>query len=175
MEVWKYIEWTDNQYMISSYWRLKNMYTRYKWNIQKRERILKLSKIPQWYLRAEFQWKREYVHRLVWLHFLDKWDFKEINHEDGNKENNHVSNLKWCNRSYNINHRNNILWYKNKNPYKHKKIIVKSVCWKFNKTFKCLQDASDYLNIPKSTLFWNMEWTTKYSKYKDMLIEVVSL
>lgn len=28
----------------------------------------------------------------------------EINHIDGNKDNNHVSNLEWCTRSHNVKH-----------------------------------------------------------------------
>ena len=45
------------------------------------------------------------VHRLVAKAFLVKSDNKlEVNHIDGNKQNNHVSNLEWCNRHYNIQH-----------------------------------------------------------------------
>jgi hypothetical protein len=46
------------------------------------------------------------VHRLVcftWLGNPPK-NKPEVNHIDGNKQNNHVKNLEWCSRSYNIQH-----------------------------------------------------------------------
>jgi hypothetical protein len=45
------------------------------------------------------------VHKLVALAFIpNPMGFSEINHKDGIKTNNVVTNLEWCNRSYNMNH-----------------------------------------------------------------------
>lgn len=45
------------------------------------------------------------VHRVVALKFLDRVDGKNyVNHIDGNKSNNDVSNLEWCTHSYNVQH-----------------------------------------------------------------------
>lgn len=46
-----------------------------------------------------------YVHRLVALAFIPNLNnYKEVNHRDGNKSNNHVDNLEWCDRSMNNKH-----------------------------------------------------------------------
>lgn len=46
----------------------------------------------------------KYVHRLVAECFIDNKDsYKEVNHIDGNKTNNHFINLEWCDRAHNVN------------------------------------------------------------------------
>jgi hypothetical protein len=43
------------------------------------------------------------VHRLVALHFLENpINVTVVHHKDGNKENNHVSNLEWCTTRQNL-------------------------------------------------------------------------
>lgn len=45
------------------------------------------------------------VHKIVALLFIENpINYKEINHIDGDKHNNHVSNLEWCSRSHNVKH-----------------------------------------------------------------------
>lgn len=45
------------------------------------------------------------VHRVIAKAFCNNPNgFKEVNHIDGNKENNHYSNLEWCDRSHNLKH-----------------------------------------------------------------------
>lgn len=47
----------------------------------------------------------KYVHRLVAECFIDNPNnLPEVNHKDGNKANNAVDNLEWCNRSQNQRH-----------------------------------------------------------------------
>ena len=50
--------------------------------------------------------KRMKVHRLVMIgfHYIKEYIEKEVNHIDGNKEDNYVENLEWCTRSENMQH-----------------------------------------------------------------------
>lgn len=45
------------------------------------------------------------VHRLVALHFIpNPYQYTQVNHKDGVKSNNHVTNLEWCSASQNAQH-----------------------------------------------------------------------
>lgn len=60
--------------------------------------------------------KTLYVHRLIAETFLPNPDsLPEVNHKDGDKANNHVSNLEWVSKSQNAQHALNVLrrgrWY----------------------------------------------------------------
>ena len=104
MEVWKKIDQNmypkgkfGQTYSVSNYGRVRN---------DKTGRILKPRKGRKGYLRVNLVGKDFMIHRLVALTFIKNKNknFDQVNHIDGNKENNHVSNLEWCDNSINQKH-----------------------------------------------------------------------
>lgn len=72
-------------------------------------RILKPDENSCGYLRVTLsknnKQKRVFIHRLVAELFVDnKNGFNQVNHKDGNKQNNNYTNLEWCNQSLNQKH-----------------------------------------------------------------------
>lgn len=64
-------------------------------------------RIRVWYTREDGKRGMHFkgIHTLVAMAYIDNpHGHKEVNHKDGNKHNNHVSNLEWCSRSENIRH-----------------------------------------------------------------------
>lgn len=99
-EIWKDIEGYDGLYQVSNLGRIKSI---------KNNTILKTRLnccgYPYVNLYKNNVRKTKTVHRIVGENLIK--NLKElscINHIDGNKENNNISNLEWCTRSENIKH-----------------------------------------------------------------------
>ena len=100
MESYVAVRGYENRYLISP--------NGYVYSI-KRKRNLKPFKNEKGYLIVDLykdcQRRSVKLHRLVAETFLpNPCGHKEINHKDGNKENNSVENLEWCTRSENLKH-----------------------------------------------------------------------
>ena len=112
MEIWKVI--VDNDYYhISNLGRVKSIERKVPRStcgeVSVRERILKPATDAKGYLRVALarnkSLKTYKVHRLVADAFIDNNERKpEVNHKDGNKHNNHVSNLEWVTKGENLSH-----------------------------------------------------------------------
>lgn len=101
-EVFKDVKGYEGCYMVSNYGNLISLHSG-------KPRELKSGKIHTGYISVKLQKDnkkfRTDIHRLVAQAFIDTDDFnKQVNHKDGNKENNHVSNLEWVSCKENINH-----------------------------------------------------------------------
>lgn len=84
------------------------------------EKILKSGVLRGYHhvsLRKDNKTKIFKVHRLVLQTFEPNEDYEklQVNHIDGDKSNNNLTNLEWCNSQENQLHRYNILYKENKN------------------------------------------------------------
>ena len=89
------------KYEINVYGEVRNRTTKH---------ILKPQKHSQGYLILRLSDSHNYtetvyIHRLMGITFMDNPNnYSDINHIDGNKENNKLNNLEWCSRQENIKH-----------------------------------------------------------------------
>lgn len=111
-EIWKDIEGYEGIYRVSSYGRVLsvNYGPKGKFGLNTpMSKVLRPSVATTGYLTVELykgkSRKRVYVHRLVASAFIPNPVGKpEINHVDGNKQNNNVTNLEWVTTSENTRH-----------------------------------------------------------------------
>lgn len=112
METWKDIPGCEGQYQISNYGNarrlafiksFKNHYgtvTNRKYKAKNVKTFLSLG-----YPELKIHSRHLKIHRLVALLFIDNpYNKPHVNHIDGTRCNNHVSNLEWCTASENMQH-----------------------------------------------------------------------
>lgn len=113
MEEWRNIKGFEGLYQVSSTGRVKSLNRvvigRDGRTYHYRERYIKQQKRKDGYFAVQiFKNSNHYtkrIHRLVAETFLEcPGDKFEVNHKDGNKENNSVENLEWVTRAGNIRH-----------------------------------------------------------------------
>lgn len=111
-EIWKPCPFAENTHMISNFGRVKKNghFRKYRnWqgkiiDIWRNEFILKLNPNHRGYLLAtinndKLKAKAFQVHRLVAFAFIEGYEKnKQVNHIDGNNQNNIFTNLEWCKR-----------------------------------------------------------------------------
>lgn len=185
-EIWKPIAHYEDSYVISNYGRIKSL---------SRITYMPDGITPNGYIKEHFvsqhdngrgylfvclykhnKPKREYVHRLVAITFIDNPKcLPQVNHKDEDKQNNYVENLEWCDAKYNntygtarerrVNtckkrgvyehHRQRMLSDKNpskQNPkYGGKNSYAKKVICD-GKTFDCIKDCAEYYGIRPTTM-----------------------
>lgn len=117
-EIWKVIEDSDGHYFISNLGHMKrDDYICYDAKGRKLKRKAKywttgnFNKKNGYYSYAfrgaDGTRQKNYVHRLVGLHFIKNpfpEEYNQINHIDGDKSNNIASNLEWVNTKKNMEH-----------------------------------------------------------------------
>lgn len=102
------------------------------------------------------------VHRLVAEAFIPNPEGKpEVNHVDGNKQNNHVSNLEWCTHGENQNH-----------AYR---IGLKSVDGSKNPAHKLTDEEVDFIRknyIPRHPEFGTVALSKKFGVHRKTISRI---
>jgi hypothetical protein len=91
------------------------------------------------------------LHRVVMLSFVENPEnYKQVNHIDGNKENNNILNLEWCNHSQNQLHAFSIGLKDHKNDkHPQSRIIFDTYTGIF---YNCIKFAAHSINYNYGTL-----------------------
>lgn len=157
-EIWKDIPGYEGLYQISNYGSVKSL-DRYVKHYKGGSKLIKgkniAPKIDKGYLRIKLcklgEKKYYTVHRLVALTFINNPNnLPVINHIDGDKLNNHISNLEWCTISDNTQHAYDTGLCdegKAKLSEYHKKPVR---CTTTGKEFSSIQEAAKYYHINNS-------------------------
>lgn len=137
MEIWKDI-FENNYYQVSSLGRVKSKARKVPHSmcgeVSIKERILKPAKDAKGYLRVALAKGRALktykVHRLVAQAFVDNPEKKpQVNHIDGNKQNNCLLNLEWVTNKENAIHaaKNGLWTYKKGHEHHRSRLDEKQV------------------------------------------------
>lgn len=153
MERWKPIPGTKERLYVSNYGRVKSFLRN-----KTEGNILRPTKDHKGYLRLRvtldglrYSYK---IHRLVASAFIENPENKaQVNHKDGNKENNVVSNLEWSNNKENARHamehdlwRNVLAASSMSNEAKKVAIISTEISTGKEIRFGCISDAERYFH-----------------------------
>lgn len=153
MEIWKDIDGFNNIYQISNYGRVRSLDRILRNGNKIKGKILKVAYDKDGYekLCLKHNEQRYYarVHRLVAIAFIENKDnYELINHKDGNRSNNHVDNLHWCDASYNQWHRCHVNNNKPDNTYK-KLPICAIMPDKTILSFNSITECAEYFNVSR--------------------------
>ena len=144
-EIWKFDK-DDNNLLISNFG-----------NIMYKNTFL-TPEISHSYRRVSINGKNIMVHRLVAKAFIPNPENKpQVNHIDGNKENNHVSNLEWVTGSENVLHAMDIGLRKDRYPVDCLDIYTNKMY-----KFRQLKECGAFFKTPQDSLLSKIKYSKKY-------------
>ena len=109
-EIWKPVPGFEGRYEVSSHGRFKALAREIVYKDGRRgklnEKMIKGSRMNMGYISVSFDTKtRCLAHQVVAKAFLQGSEYRQtVNHKDGDKTNNHVSNLEWATYAENNHH-----------------------------------------------------------------------
>lgn len=157
MEIWKDIPGFEGLYQASNYGKIRSIERvakkEYRGNRIVKPREMEGTFNEDGYLKVHLSNKERginkvfFKHRLVALTFINNPnEYECVNHIDGNKTNNNVNNLEWCNNLYNQQHA-----WKNKlhrpTKVKGKKVKQYDLNGNFIKQYESISEAGRETNI----------------------------
>ncbi len=172
-EIWKDIPGYEWYYRICNIWHKVESYCWHHWKsikVFENDRYMKIRLCKKWV------WKAFLFHRIKAITFIPNPENKlEINHIDGNKLNNELSNLEWCTRIENARHAHRLWLIKNyrfrvnhpckgkfwKDNQNAKPIIQYSLEWELIQEWWSVSDASRLLWIRVSDISGAWLWKRK--------------
>ena len=108
-EIWKDVKGREGMFQVSDQGRVKVLpWERAHWcgrSIPQPESIAKQSRHSGGYMVVSLRDNRKhYVHKLVMAAFVGEAGDRDVNHIDGDKKNNRLDNLEYCDRLHNVRH-----------------------------------------------------------------------
>ena len=160
-ELWLPIKGYEGLYEVSN--------TGYVRSIRRNNKLLKYNSTSYGYKRVglykDGKQKFHTIHRLVAEAFIPNDNLlPEINHIDGDKQNNHVDNLEYCTAKYNINHGT------------HNKRVSEKLRGRKHSEEHIKKMAEKLTNHPKKSkpVFSVDKVTEEIKEYPDRIIGIVS-
>lgn len=163
IEVWKDIKDYEGLYQVSNTGKVRKL--RFINNIVNKEKIFELSKKHNNHnycivvLYKNGKNKTRLLHRIVAETFIENPNnYREVNHKDGNKDNNFIDNLEWCTSSQNKIHAykmglkkpSSLGLFGGNNPKAKSVNMIDKETNKIIKRFNSLIEARDFINVSSS-------------------------
>ena len=162
-EIWKKVQGFEGLYEVSNKGRVRSI-DRYVTGKNGKKyfrpgRILSLTEKENGYLSVSL-WKNNkghslYVHRLVGKAFIpNPNNLPTINHKDGNKQNNNVSNLEWMTYYDNNEHaiKHGLRHDNHNNKKMSTRVIAETLDGKMKKEFPSMREAERELHLANGSV-----------------------